>query len=288
MNYTGRFAPSPTGPLHIGSLITAVASYLDARHQNGKWLLRIDDIDPLREQPGADRMIIDCLKAHGLIWDKEVIYQSERIDLYRDTLKKLLEKQQAFYCTCSRKALQNSLRYPGTCRHCFEQPAEIHAVRIRVDDKLPILIDRWQGPYPADDSSGGDGDFVIWRKEGYVAYQLAAAIDDDAEYISHVVRGSDLLESTPKQIYLQQQLGLKTPVYGHIPVICNASGQKLSKQTYAKALDNSEALQNLLFALRFLNQPINHSGNISRLLQDAVEHWNPDTIPRQTSIQSNN
>jgi glutamyl-Q tRNA(Asp) synthetase len=281
-NYIGRFAPSPTGPLHIGSLITALASFLDARSQHGKWLVRIDDIDPLREQAGVDRDILKSLQAHGLQWDDDVVYQSQRIDLYQHAVKKLLNKQRAFYCSCSRKDLDATLGfYTGTCRACHQPPNQPYAIRIRVDGELPTVNDRWQGSFK---SSHNEGDFVIWRKEGYVAYQLAAAIDDDAQNISHVVRGSDLLDSTPKQIYLQQQMNLSTPIYGHLPIICNTQGQKLSKQTFAKALDNSEALANLRFALDFLQQPENTATSVGQCISQAVAQWQPALIPRQMAI----
>jgi glutamyl-Q tRNA(Asp) synthetase len=281
-NYIGRFAPSPTGPLHIGSLITALASFLDARSQHGKWLVRLDDIDPLREQAGVDRDILSCLQAHDLQWDDDVIYQSQRIDVYQHAVQKLLNNQQAFYCTCSRKDLDATLGfYPGTCRACHQTPNQPHAIRIRVDGELPTVNDRWQGLFTPRNS---EGDFVIWRKEGYVAYQLAAAIDDDAQQISHVVRGSDLLDSTPKQMYLQHQLNLSTPIYGHLPIICNAQGQKLSKQTFAKALDNRESLANLRYALDFLHQPKITATSVEKFISQAVAQWRPELIPRQMAI----
>jgi glutamyl-Q tRNA(Asp) synthetase len=281
-NYIGRFAPSPTGPLHIGSLITALASLLDARSQHGKWLVRIDDIDPLREQAGVDREILNCLQAHGLQWDDDIVYQSQRIDLYQHAAQKLLAEQRAFYCTCSRKDLDATLGfYSGTCRTCHQPPNQAYAIRIRVDGELPTVNDRWQGRFTPRNS---EGDFVIWRKEGYVAYQLAAAIDDDAQNISHVVRGSDLLDSTPKQIYLQQQLNLSTPIYGHLPIICNAQGQKLSKQTFAKALDNNDALANLRFALKFLQQPETTATSVAQFISQAVAQWQPELISQQMAI----
>jgi glutamyl-Q tRNA(Asp) synthetase len=267
----------------MGSLITAVASYLEARSQRGTWLVRIDDIDPLREQAGADREILNCLQAHGLQWDDEVVYQSQRIDSYRAALQQLLDNHKAFYCVCSRKdLLASGGHYPGTCRQRQQQPDETYAIRIRVDCELPTLKDRWQGIFQPDNA---EGDFVIWRKEGYVAYQLAAAVDDAAQQITHVVRGSDLLDSTPKQMYLQQQLQLPTPQYGHLPVICNAQGQKLSKQTHAPALNPADAMHNLRFALDFLQQADTRSATtVAELLSLAIAQWQPELIRRQMTI----
>ena len=285
--YIGRFAPSPTGPLHFGSLLGALASYLDARAHAGLWLVRIEDIDPPREVDGAADAILDCLRAHGLQWDGEVSYQSERSAAYRAALDGLLAEGRAFYCTCSRTELaQHGGIYAGRCRACRRRPAAPHAVRLRVDTGVIEFIDRIQGRM-AQDLALEVGDFVLLRKEGLPAYQLAVTVDDAAQGVTHVVRGSDLLDSTARQIFLQQSLGFSTPRYAHIPVIANAAGQKLSKQTFAPALDNAAALQNLLAALDFLGQPPpddTHRRSLATVLTWAIAHWQLERVPKRMQV----
>lgn len=285
--YIGRFAPSPTGPLHIGSLIAALASYLDARAHGGRWLVRIEDIDPAREMPAATTAILQCLRAHGLEWDGEVLYQSQRLPIYRAACAHLIEQRRAFYCTCSRLDLaQSGGIYPGRCRHCFERPPQPFAIRLRVDDTDIHVDDRIQ-PAFTENIARDIGDFVIFRKEDLPAYQLAVVIDDAAQNITHIVRGSDLLSSTTRQIFLQHCLGLPTPQYAHIPVIANALHQKLSKQTRARALDSSAAIENLLAALAFLQQPPPPEAEIAsarRIVQWAVRHWDIARVPRQQEL----
>lgn len=280
--YVGRFAPSPTGPLHFGSLIGALASFLDARSQQGRWLVRIEDIDPAREIPGAAMAILECLRAHGLDWDGDVIYQSERFELYRDAYLRLCDEGRAFYCTCSRTdLLANRGIYDGRCRTHRHPPTPPYAVRLLTDAETIEFDDRIQGKIR--ENIGRDvGDFVIYRKEQLPAYQLAVVIDDAAQQITQVVRGCDLLGSTGRQIYLQQCLHLPSPHYAHFPVIANSERQKLSKQTQAPALDNRHARDNLLAALEFLSQPLpTQPLPIDRLLNWAIAHWNIDAIPRQ-------
>jgi glutamyl-Q tRNA(Asp) synthetase len=281
--YIGRFAPSPTGPLHFGSLLGAVASFLDARANHGSWLVRIEDIDPPREIAGASNAILQCLQAHGLLWDGEVCYQSRRDAAYRQALAQLLTANQAFYCSCSRIDLAASAGiYPGRCRNCRQPPLTPYAIRLQVDNSDISFVDSIQGPI-AQTMAREVGDFVLFRKEGLPAYQLAVVVDDAAQGITHIVRGSDLLDSTPRQIFLQQRLQLPTPRYAHIPVITNLSGQKLSKQTFARALDNSSAAQNLLAVLEFLRQPLppmGHRDSPRQLLDWAITHWQPALIPR--------
>lgn len=285
--YIGRFAPSPTGPLHFGSLLGALASFLDARAHQGTWRVRVEDIDPPREVAGATPAILDCLLAHGLRWDGEVCYQSRRAALYREAIERLLAEGAAFYCTCSRTALaQHGGIYAGRCRECRQLPDAPYAVRLRVDAGTTAFDDRIQGPV-AQDLAREVGDFVLFRKEGWPAYQLAVVVDDAAQGITHIVRGSDLLDSTPRQLFLQRRLGLPTPQYAHIPVIANAAGQKLSKQTFAPALDNGAALQNLLAALDFLGQPAPdaaHRQSVDALLTWAIAHWRLEMVPRRMQI----
>ena len=280
--YIGRFAPSPTGPLHFGSLISALASYLDARAHRGWWRVRIEDIDPPREQAGASAAILHCLEAHGLHWDGEVFYQSQRLAIYREAAQTLIAQRHAFYCTCSRSQLMGQSVYPGFCREHFTAPATPAAIRLRVPAEVITFADTVQGSY-AETLDRAVGDFVIFRKEQLPAYQLAVVIDDAAQDITHVVRGCDLLHNTARQIFLQQCLDLPTPTYAHIPVIANAHGQKLSKQTYAQPLTAETALENLCAALDFLGQSIpdyRDYRNVDSLLAAAIQHWSLVRVPR--------
>lgn len=286
-NYVGRFAPSPTGPLHFGSLLAALASFLDARAHGGRWLVRIEDIDPQREIPGATTAILDCLRAHALEWDGDVLYQSQRIQIYRDVCAHLIAQQRAFYCTCSRLDLVgNGGIYAGRCRHCFAKPQQRFAIRLRADAVDIYVDDRIQAAL-TENIARAVGDFVIYRKEDLPAYQLAVVVDDAAQRVTHIVRGSDLLASTARQIFLQRSLQLPTPRYAHIPVIANSQQQKLSKQTFARELDNSDATENLLAALDFLKQPLPptaESKSTKTILQWAINHWDIALIPRQQEI----
>lgn len=284
--YVGRFAPSPTGPLHLGSLVAALASYLDARHQRGKWLVRIEDIDPPREQAGATTDILHALQSHGLIWDDSVVYQSQRTEIYRETANRLVEQRLAYYCHCSRLQLKGHKVYPGSCRTQFTHPQEPAAIRVIAQGDIDFL-DQIQGPQHHNMSSD-IGDFVIYRKDNLVAYQLATALDDHLQGITHVVRGSDLLDSTPRQIYLQQTLKISSPCYAHIPVLANADGQKLSKQNLAAPLNLSCCQQNLFQALCWLNQnPPEEliSEPAETILNWATTHWSIKNIAAVSSIQ---
>ena len=283
--YVGRFAPSPTGPLHQGSLIAALASFLDARANNGRWLLRIEDLDPPREMAGAVQSIMQSLRDHGLHWDDEVMWQSRRHSAYRAALRQLLECGAAFYCTCSRTDLAPfGGIYPGTCRGCSQVPAGEFAVRLQVADTAVGFVDAVQGEC-SQSLPREVGDFVLLRKDGLFAYQLAVVVDDAAQGITHVVRGADLLDSTPRQIWLQRQLGLPTPAYAHIPVLTNAEGQKLSKQTFAPQIDPGSARDNLLAALSFLNQPLPRAaGSPEDVLAQAVANWDLQRVPHRLQI----
>lgn len=249
MSYVGRFAPSPTGPLHLGSLATAVASYVHAKQHGGRWLVRIEDIDPPRESPGAAAHILHTLEAFDLPWDGAVLYQSMRAAAYRDAVGQLLRAGLAFRCTCSRRELRSApqgaksstSRYPGTCRKRGEIPeSDEAATRVLVEPGVDRFEDGLQGPRCCD-LSAASGDYVIVRRDGLPAYHLAAVIDDAAQGVTHVVRGVDLLESTFAHRHLQRALGLPAPRYFHLPVIVNALGQKLSKQARAAPVEASEA-----------------------------------------------
>lgn len=256
--YVGRFAPSPTGPLHLGSLLTAVASYLDARQQAGEWLVRIEDIDPPREVPGAADAILRTLEAFGLAWDREVLYQSTRAEAYRTAAAELEGRGLAYRCSCTRAMLRaadigeksSQSPYPGTCR---DRHAHTRATAIRLRAPIDAIRfdDRICGPQTCA-LSVTTGDYVIFRRDGLPAYHLAVAVDDAYQRVTHIVRGADLLDATGAHIHLQRALGLTTPVYCHVPVIVNAAGQKLSKQTGARPVSADRADRVALALLRCL------------------------------------
>ena len=287
-DYIGRFAPSPTGLLHIGSLLTALASYADARANRGKWLVRMEDLDPPREMPGAAAHILHTLEAFGFEWDGEVVWQSRRHSLYRDALGRLKEKGLLYPCYCSRKDWQaaaaqgaDGFVYNGRCRRPKDRPHtdKPPAWRIRVNDETIGFDDGIVGHY-AQNLARDIGDFVLLRADGFWAYQLAVVADDADQGITHIVRGQDLLVSTPRQIYLQRCLGFATPHYAHLPLLVNKHGQKWSKQTLAPALDENHKEQLLRQVLQYLNLP--PAPEVSRpqaLLSWAIEHWQPHKIP---------
>ncbi|MEQ9060036.1 MAG: tRNA glutamyl-Q(34) synthetase GluQRS [Gammaproteobacteria bacterium] len=253
MSMVGRFAPSPTGPLHQGSVVAAVASWLDARAGGGRWLLRIDDLDPPREVAGAANLIIETLLALGLEWDGEIVYQSRRDAAYAAALDALEAAGWLFPCACTR-AMVGRGPYPGTCRAGVPAGRRARALRVRVDAAAIVFEDRVQGrlEHRLADTCG---DFVVRRADGLIAYHLAVVVDDAAAGISDVVRGVDLVDSTPRQIHLQHLLGLPVPRYAHIPVVCDARGVKLSKQSGAPGVLPAQAPAALAAALRFLGLP---------------------------------
>jgi glutamyl-Q tRNA(Asp) synthetase len=281
--YKGRFAPSPTGPLHFGSLVAALGSYLDARAHGGAWLLRMEDLDPPREQPGAADAILHSLEKFGLHWDGPVLYQHTRLDAYQAAMARLLETGTAFPCACTRSEIADSGLiglegpvYPGTCRTGLAgRPTR--AIRVRVNSASVDFNDTLQG-YCSQNLEREIGDFVIRRADGYFAYQLAVVVDDAFQGITHVVRGADLLLSTPRQIHLQRLLGLPIPIYTHLPVAVNAQGEKLSKQTGAEPLHGATPGAVLIRALSFLLQSPPqelHGAAPHELLDWAVPHWQP-------------
>ena len=285
--YRGRFAPSPTGPLHFGSLIAAVGSYLDARHHGGEWLLRIEDLDPPREVPGAADAILRTMDGFGMHWDGPVVYQSRRDEVYAGALEELTRKGLLFGCACTRREIADSairseagLVYPGTCRGGMPPGRHARALRLRTEQRLIEVVDRLQGKLQQQlDSEVGD--FIIRRADGLVAYQLAVVVDDAAQRITHVVRGADLLDSTPRQLYLQQLLELPTPSYLHLPVAVDPDTEKLSKQTFARDVIADKDNAALLDILRFLDQQLPESpldASRDELWQWAIAHWDPGRI----------
>lgn len=289
MNYTGRFAPSPTGLLHFGSLLAALASYLDARAHQGRWLLRIEDLDPPREHPEARHRIPATLERFGLLWDGDIVYQSDRHDAYRQVIEQLITDGYAYRCSCSRKQIQQrsgSTKYDGYCKAHPPAASELAAIRVTTASDLLTLDDPIQGRFEFDLASES-GDYVIHRKDGLFSYQLAVVVDDQWQQISHVVRGCDLLEETPRQQWLQQLLEYNAIAYSHLPVANNAQGQKLSKQNLAEPLNDAAPVQQLFSALQFLGQQPNAAllkANKETLLAWAIEHWQLPQIPKQRAI----
>jgi len=296
-SYCGRFAPSPTGPLHIGSLIAAVGSYLEARHHHGQWLVRMEDLDPPREVPGAADLILRTLEVYGFEWDGPVLYQSTRTEAYESALESLRQEGWLYPCGCTRKEIADAAHhdvthgidgpvYPGTCRGGLASGKSARAWRLRVEDREIAFDDAVQGPV-SQNLARDLGDFVLKRADGFYAYQLAVVLDDAAQGVTHIVRGSDLLDSTPRQIYLQQRLGLPTPTYAHLPVAANCAGEKLSKQTLAPALDLNTPIPALWQALDFLGQqppPTLLNAELPELWAWATDHWESRLIPRTMSL----
>jgi len=283
--YRGRFAPSPTGTLHAGSLVAALASWLDARAHGGVWLVRVEDLDPPREVAGASRQIIDTLAAFGLVADEPPVFQSARGELYLLALGRLQAAGLVYGCACSRAEVAQAQRqlglpphlYPGTCRGgAGGRPAR--ALRGRVPDETVGFVDRACGPY-AQNLARDVGDFVVRRADGLWAYQLAVVVDDAEQRVSDVVRGADLLDNTPRQIWLQRALHLPTPRYLHVPVATNAQGEKLSKQTGATALDTARPLPELERAWRHLGFPALGADGVDAFLRRATELWRSRWAP---------
>ena len=274
-NYRGRFAPSPSGPLHFGSLVAALASALDARAAGGQWLLRIEDVDTPRVVPGAADAIVRELERLGFVWDAEVLFQSARIPAYQAAFEQLRAAGRIYPCACSRKevadsalAADGSRRYPGTCRDGLPPGRQARSWRLRVASALTVFDDRVQGLIRQDVAADG-GDFVLLRADGLFAYQLAVVVDDGAQGITDVVRGADLLYSTLRQQVVQAALGLPTPRYAHVPVVLDTQGEKLSKQTHAAALSTMAPGAALCRALGFLGQ--NPPAELARA--GVVEIW---------------
>jgi glutamyl-Q tRNA(Asp) synthetase len=286
MRYTGRFAPSPTGPLHFGSLVAALAGWLDARAGGGRWLLRIEDLDKAREQRGAADAILRQLDGLALCWDGPVLYQSTRAPRYEAVLKELADRGATYPCGCTRSEMADSALaidgarvYPGTCRAGLAPGRRARATRVRTDCEPIRFRDRVQGDV-VQVLEREVGDFVLRRADGVIAYQLAVVVDDADQGVTDVVRGADLLDSTARQIWLQRLLGYQTPRYLHLPAAVTPGGEKLSKQTGATAIDTAHPLRELARALVFLGQPVPGAATAREMLQRALERWDASLIPR--------
>ncbi|MFU8821978.1 MAG: tRNA glutamyl-Q(34) synthetase GluQRS [Gammaproteobacteria bacterium] len=290
VSYRGRFAPSPTGPLHFGSLLAAAGSWLDARAAGGEWLLRIEDLDPPREPPGAIDEILRTLEAFGLWWDGVVVLQSHRLPLYEAALDQLGAAGWAYPCTCSRKRIEAANRergrpgdrsYPGTCRTLPAAAArKTRILRVRTTPEPMAIVDRLQGSFQQS-LEREVGDFVLRRREGFIAYQLAVVVDDALQGITDVVRGTDLLDSTPRQVWLQRLLDYPTPRYMHLPIVIAPGGEKLSKQTGAAAVDArcaDELGWRILAALGQAPPPELRGAAPAELWAWAVPHWRPQQL----------
>lgn len=289
MQYVGRFAPTPSGPLHFGSLVTALASWLDARSQQGQWLLRIEDLDPPREMPGASDQILKTLEAFGLYWDRSVVFQSQRSLAYQAALEQLQSSGWAYPCSCTRKELSPHSVYPGFCRPRPCQPDRPLAWRFLVQSEQDVTwLDGVQGEQHWQLKELGDP--VIRRKDQLWAYQLAVVVDDLDQGITHLVRGIDLISSTPWQTHLAQHLQAAKSAfhYSHLPIIVNSAGQKLSKQNLAPAIDPSQASSLICQALQLLNQPVDpdwHRERPAAILDQAVAAWQLSKVPKVAQIQ---
>ena len=305
--YIGRFAPSPTGPLHFGSLVAAVASYCDAKANGGKWLVRMEDIDKPREMVGAADDILRTLEAFGFEWKSDVLYQSQRGEIYEEALNKLQKQNLIYRCTCTRKEIADSSNaqgidgaiYPRACYpKTYSNKPALRATNIQTNghaayramvlDKNIIFVDRIQGEI-TQNLAKDVGDFILKRKDGLFAYQLAVVVDDAEQGITHVVRGADLLDSTPRQIYLQQLLGVTTPFYAHVPVVVNAQGEKLSKQTLAEPISMRFPGHQLFDTLSFLGQnPPTEIKNatLAEMWRWAIANWNIAKVTKQRAIHA--
>lgn len=284
--YRGRFAPSPTGLLHAGSLTTAVGSYLHARSQGGQWLLRIEDLDPPREMPGAADAILRTLEALGFAWDGEVVWQSRRLAAYQQALDALIASGQAYPCACTRREIAlaghpgvDGVVYPGTCRAGLAPGKSGRAWRLRTPEGEVEFQDGHYG-VQRQNVAREVGDYVLKRADGLFAYQLAVVVDDAWQGVSDVVRGADLLDSTPRQIVLQRALNAPTPRYTHLPLLVNAAGEKLSKQTLAPAIRPDQAADELRLALTRLNHaPPADCQGLDELWSWALAHWSLARAP---------
>lgn len=287
--YIGRFAPSPTGPLHFGSLVAALGSYLDARAHGGRWLLRIEDVDGPRCSTAAAGAILQVLEAYGFEWDGPVVYQSQRGDRYREVMAQLQGQGAIYPCGCTRKELagfplapDGAVIYPGICRRGLASGRLPRAWRLNVGEERVDFADAVQGRQHYD-MPRDFGDFVLLRADGYFAYQLAVVVDDADQGVTHVVRGADLLHSTPRQILLQHRLAYAVPQYAHLPVAVDAAGEKLSKQTLAAPIDVDQPMPALAAALGFLGQaplPMGTRATNAEFYAWAIANWSLDRVPR--------
>ena len=290
--YIGRFAPSPTGPMHFGSLVTAVASYLDAKHNDGIWKIRMEDLDQPRVVEGSDKAIINSLHQHGFHWDDEIIYQSHRKDIYQAYLSDLNKQGNTYFCECSRKEIADSaitgidgMIYPGTCRN-KKLDADHHALRIKANDTVITFEDKIQGRIHQNISKDF-GDFILKRSDGIYAYQLAVVIDDALQNINTIIRGADLIDSTSRQIYLQKNLSLPSMNYGHIP-IATLNQRKLSKENQSTPVNDANIKNNLIACLKFLGQDyelIEKENTLTNFWATAIQLWDISLVPKIKTIE---
>lgn len=283
MAYVGRFAPSPTGPLHFGSLITAVASYCDARAHHGKWLVRIEDTDIPRIYPGSEEHILRSIDAFQFEADDAITFQKDRLDIYDAVIDQLLQNHLVYACQCTRKMLGSNHIYAGTCRD-LNLPFEQQAIRVKVSDQEICFSDRLQGIH-CSNLQQDLGDFVLKRRDGIINYQLAVVVDDYLQGMTHVVRGADLLDNTERQIWLGSILGYPKLEYMHLPLAMNDQGQKLSKQNMAQALDLNRAPELLQQAIRALHQPEVDLDTPAHMLKQAIAQWDTQQIPHTMQLQ---
>ena len=282
-NYVGRFAPSPTGPLHFGSLITAVASYCDAKAHQGSWLVRIEDTDIPRIYPDSEAHILGAIDAFQFEPDDAIICQKDRLDLYESFLHQLWQNHLVYACQCTRKMLGSNHIYAGTCRE-LNLPFQQHAIRLKVSDQEICFNDRLQGTH-CSNLQRDLGDFVLKRRDGIINYQLAVVIDDYLQGITHVVRGADLLDNTERQIWLASVLDYPRLKYMHLPLAMNDQGQKLSKQNLAQALDLNRASELLQDAIRALHQPEVDLDTPANMLKQAIAQWDIQSIPHTPQLE---
>lgn len=290
MNHVGRFAPSPSGQLHFGSFITALGSYLQAKSRNGEWLVRIEDIDPPREVAGAAKNILITLEQCGLYWDRDVFYQSKRLNVYQEIIDSLINNKFAYYCDCTRQRIQT---LPNHCydNHCRNQALSLHkqqpmAIRIKQTHPVDHFIDNIRGHQYVTLNEARE-DFIIYRKDGLFAYNFAVVIDDHEQGITEIVRGADLLPVTTKQLSLYQFFGFDLPCYYHLPLALNHNLSKLSKQNHARPISTDDVRQLTINALIFLGQAIPDNwqdATQTQILQWAIEHWQVAKIPRYDKV----
>ncbi|MCK4743363.1 MAG: tRNA glutamyl-Q(34) synthetase GluQRS [Sulfuriflexus sp.] len=294
--YRGRFAPSPTGPLHFGSLLAAISSYAQARQQQGQWLVRIEDVDLPRCDPDSTKLILKALESYGLYWDEEIVYQSQRDKYYKVALDVLNTQNDTYGCACTRKEIIKAIAandtasvYPGTCSNGIAKGKTARSIRMRANNSKMSFNDAVQGEF-SQHLAKDVGDFIIRRSDGLFAYQLAVVVDDALQNITDVVRGSDMLDSTPRQIYLQQHLNYATPNYMHIPLATHSDGHKLSKQTMAPAITLDDPRPTLIKALNFLGQQAPHElrdTNIETIWGWVIQNWSAENIPATLSLPYN-
>ncbi|WP_105900734.1 tRNA glutamyl-Q(34) synthetase GluQRS [Vibrio gangliei] len=288
-NYVGRFAPSPSGPLHFGSLVAALGSYFQTKSQQGQWLVRIEDLDPPREMPGAAKMILETLDAHGLVWDQTVVYQSQRHALYQEQIETWLRSERAYYCQCTRKQIkQGGGFYLGTCRNKALTDGAQCSVRLKVDDPIAFFDDEKHGRIEIPAQLAQE-DFIIKRRDGLFAYNLAVVLDDIDQGVTQVVRGADLIEPTGRQINLYRYLEQPEVSYIHLPLALDQHGNKLSKQNHAPAVDNKRPKHTIMQAMRFLGFTLPddfESASVEQMLHWGVKNWHLDLLPNSLSRHS--